>query len=43
MYGIPKSVCCDCDPSVRLDAPSICFGLCFYMSEVTSSLKSLRT
>ena len=25
MYGLPKSVCCACDPSVRLVAHSICF------------------
>ena len=25
MYGLPKSVCSACDPSVQLDAPSICF------------------
>ena len=33
---------CACDPSVRLDAPSICL-VCFSMSEVISSFKSLRS
>ena len=23
MYGLPKSVCCTCDPNERLSAPSI--------------------
>ena len=41
MYGLPKSVCVVCNPSVRLDAPSICFCLCFCMSEVISPFKSL--
>ena len=35
-------MCCACDPSERLDAPSICFVLCFCMSEVISSIRSLR-
>ena len=34
-------VCCTCDPSERLDAPSICFVCVFCMSEVISSFKSL--
>ena len=25
MYGLPKGVCCACDPSVHLDVPSIGF------------------
>ena len=29
MYGLPKNVCCSCDPSERLDAPSICFDCVF--------------
>ena len=33
-------VCCACDPNERLSAPSIC--LCFCMSEVISSFRSLR-
>ena len=35
-------MCCACDPSVRLDAPPSMFCLCFCMSEVISSFKSLR-
>ena len=35
-------VCCACDPSVCLDAPSICFFVCFCMTEVISTFKSLR-
>ena len=31
MYGIPKSVCCAFDPSVRLDAPSMCFVCVLYV------------
>ena len=38
MYGLPKSVCCAYDPNERLSAPSICFC----MSEVISSFRSLR-
>ena len=34
-------VCCACDPSVRLDAHSICL-LLFCMSEVISSFNILR-
>ena len=34
-----ECVCCACGPSARLDAPSICFC----MSEVISSFRSLRT
>ena len=34
-------MCCACGPSEHLDAPSICF-LCFCMSEVISSFRSLR-
>ena len=42
MYGLPKKTACwVCDPSVHLSVPSIgC--LCFCMSEVISSFKSLR-
>ena len=25
MYGLPKNVCCVCDPSIHLDVPSIGF------------------
>ena len=34
--------CGACDPNERLDAPSIGFVLCFCMSDVHSSFKSLR-
>ena len=37
-----ECVCCACGPSERLDAPSIMFCLCFCMSEVISSFRSLR-
>ena len=39
VWSSNECVCCACDPSVRIDAPSICF---FCTSEVTSSFKSLR-
>ena len=39
MYGLPKSVCCACVPSVHLDAPSICYVVIVY---VGTSFKSLR-
>ena len=54
MYGLPECVCCACDPNERLSAPSIflkkifgkiyyyMFCLCFCMSEVISSFRSLR-
>ena len=43
MYGLPKCVCgCACDPNERLSAPFHMFCLCFCMSEVTSSFRSLR-
>ena len=29
MYGLPKGVCCACDPNERLSAPSICFVCVF--------------
>ena len=29
MRGLPYNVCCACDPSERLDAPSICFVCVF--------------
>ena len=31
MYGLPKNVCCACDPIERLDAPSICFDCVLYV------------
>ena len=34
-----ECVCCACDPSERLDAPSICFC----MSDIISSFRSLKT
>ena len=40
VWSSKECMCCACDPSVRLDAPSIC--LCFCMSEVISAVKSLR-
>ena len=39
VWSSKECVCCACDPSERLDAPSICF-VC--MSEVISSFRSLR-
>ena len=36
-------MCCSSGPSERLDATSIWFFLCFCMSEVISSFRSLRT
>ena len=36
-------VCYACDPNERLSAPYICFVLCFCMSEVISSFRSLRS
>ena len=35
-------VCCACDPNDRLSAPFHMFCLCFFMSEVISSFRSLR-
>ena len=35
MYGLPKSVCCACDPSLYLDVPSIgfvCVSVCRKLS-----------
>ena len=29
MYGLLNSVCCACDPSMHLDAPSICCACIF--------------
>ena len=31
LYGLPKSVYCACDPSVRLDIPSTCLVCVFCM------------
>ena len=42
MYGLSKSVCCACDHSVHLDAPSIGFIFRLCLSEVISSFKILR-
>ena len=39
VWSSKECVCCACDPSERLSAPSICF---FCMSEVISSFRSLR-
>ena len=38
VWSSKKCVCCACDPSVRLDVPSICFC----MSEVIFSFKRFR-
>ena len=38
MWSSKECTCCVCDPSVHLSVPSICF----FMSEVISSFKSLR-
>ena len=40
VWSSKECVCCACDPNERLSAPSIC--LCFCMSEVISSFRSLR-
>ena len=42
VWSSKECVCCACDPNERLCAPSICFILCFCMSEVISSFRSLR-
>ena len=34
VWSSKECVCCACDPNERLSAPSICFCLCFCMSEV---------
>ena len=31
MYGLPKCVCCACDPNEGLSAPSICFVCGLYV------------
>ena len=43
MSGLSMSacVCCACSHIMHLDAPSIMFYLCFCMSKVISSFKSL--
>ena len=41
VWSSNECVCCACDPSERLDAPSICLFV-FCMSEVISSFRSLR-
>ena len=38
VWSSKECVCCACDPNERLNAPSICFC----MSEVISSFRSLR-
>ena len=43
VWSSRECACCACDPSVHLSVPSIGFCLCFCMSEVISSFKSLRT
>ena len=37
MYGLPWNVCCACDPSERLDAPSIGFVCVFFVCRKLSS------
>ena len=41
VWSSKECVCCACDPSESLDAPSICF-VYFCMSKVISSFRSLR-
>ena len=43
VWSSTECACCACDPSVHLSVPSICFVLCFCMSEVISSFKRLRS
>ena len=40
-YSLPKSVCvcCTCDPSVHLDAPSICFVCVFVCRKLSPHLR----
>ena len=43
MYGLPKSMCCACDPNVRLDSRcSISFVCVFVCLKLSPHLKSLR-
>ena len=38
MYGLPKSVCCACDPNERLSALSICFICVFVCRKLSPHL-----
>ena len=42
VWSSNECACCAYDSSVHLSVPSIVFCLCFCMSEVISSFKSLR-
>ena len=42
VWSSEECVCCACDPNERLSAPLHMFCLCFCMSEVVSSFRSLR-
>ena len=42
IWSSKECVCCACDPSELLDASSHMFCLCFCMSEIISSFRSLR-
>ena len=39
MNGLLKSVCSACDPSVHLDAPSICFACVFVCRGLSPHLR----
>ena len=38
MYGLPKSVCCACDPNEHLSALSICFVCVFICRKLSPHL-----
>ena len=42
VWSSKDCACCACDPNVYLNVPFYRFCLCFCMSEVISSFKSLR-
>ena len=42
VWSSKECVCCACDSSERLSAPSICFVCVFCMSEGIFSFRSLR-
>ena len=42
VWSSKECMCCACDTSERLDAPSICSFVVFFMSEVISSFMSER-
>ena len=39
MYGLPKNVCCACDPSERLSVPSIGFVDVFVCRNLSPHLR----